>query len=114
MYGDLPVSVSPCNRSIVPCRSGDFAALAEALARFAWCGSLHRQSPTSSGSTRIIVSAATRKLSTASWTYAGSAVIPPHPAAIASEAATSRRPRSSRNGATASNRCLIIAVSITS
>ena len=39
MYGDLPVSVSPRDRSIVPCRSRDSTAPAGALARSAQCGS---------------------------------------------------------------------------
>src|SRR6516165_6056174 len=45
---------------------------------------------------------------------AATAAMPPRPAATASEAATSRRPRSLRNGATVSNRWRIKAVSITS
>src|SRR6516225_7775549 len=45
---------------------------------------------------------------------AATAAMPPRPAATASEAATSRRPRSLRNGATVANRWRIKAVSITS
>jgi hypothetical protein len=45
---------------------------------------------------------------------AATAAIPPYPADTASDAATRRRPRSSRNGATASKRRRIKAVSITS
>jgi hypothetical protein len=41
------------------------------------------------------------------------AVIPPYPAANASAAATRRRPRSSRKGATAENRSLMGSISIT-
>jgi hypothetical protein len=44
---------------------------------------------------------------------AAAAAIPPYPADTASDAATKRRPRSSRNGATTSKRCRIKAVSIT-
>ena len=47
----------------------------------------------------------------ASPVAADTAAIPPYPAADASAAATTRRPRSLRNGATAENRCRIAATS---